>query len=181
LSGWYLARFDDDSVVRHLSEIHFAAVHPAELALYNWRTKRDVVLFPHKPFQKILLAHIARLREFYTSHEDWCNRNNDACDPESFDSSLVEGVAVDDRSDALAFTISLESIQEFPGDEQRPSGPARVVYVYRHVRDDARLEYREILWSDVEARFGKVSLQKLLEPAALEAIFSHSLQEAVPR
>jgi len=32
-------------------------------------------------------------------------------------------------------------------------------------------EYREILWSDVEARFGKLSLKELLDPERLKQVF----------
>jgi hypothetical protein len=51
LFGWYLARFSDDSVVYHRSEVHFAPVHPAELALYNWRSGREVSCSPESHFK----------------------------------------------------------------------------------------------------------------------------------
>ncbi len=47
-----------------------------------------------------------------------------------------------------------------------------MVYVYRHVDDEAKLEYREMLLSEVEARFGQAPLRNLLEPAALQQRFS---------
>jgi hypothetical protein len=39
------------------------------------------------------------------------------------------------------------------------------------VNDEAKVEYREMLQSDVEARFGKRALNSLLEPATLQDIF----------
>ena len=57
---------------------------------------------------------------------------------------------------------------------QRPDGPAGVVYVYRDVNDEAKLDYREVLLSEVEKRFGKVPLRSLLEPSALREIFGGS-------
>ena len=75
LFGWYLAHFRDDSVVYQRGEVHFAAVHPTELALYNWRTKRDTLLFPRQPFQAIRLAHIQELREFICASMNSRSRN----------------------------------------------------------------------------------------------------------
>ncbi|MGC2528105.1 MAG: hypothetical protein WA639_10180, partial [Candidatus Acidiferrum sp.] len=57
-------------------------------------------------------------------------------------------------------------------DEHKPSGPSEVVYVYRHVEDEGKTEYREMLWSEVRERAGNVALENLVEPAVLEKIFS---------
>jgi hypothetical protein len=170
LFGWYIARFSDDSVVYQRGEVHFAPVHPSELALYNWRSGREVELFPIKPFQAIRLAHIQRLREFFSTRREWCNKNNDPCDPEQMDSTLLGDVATNDSEHTLAFLISYEQLQGTL-DEQKPSGPGKVVYVIRHADDPARLDYREILLADVEARFGNVTLADLLETKRLGELF----------
>jgi hypothetical protein len=39
------------------------------------------------------------------------------------------------------------------------------------VNDEAKMEYREMLWSDMKAKVGDVPLEKLVEPAILEKIF----------
>jgi hypothetical protein len=173
LFGWYLARFRDDSLVYQRGEVHFAAVHPTELALYNWRTKRDTALFPRKPFQAIRLAHIQELREFFSTRREWCKKNNDPCNPEEMDSTLVGDIAINDLEHALAFLISYEQIQITEGD-QKPSWPGKVVYVIRNVNDPAKIDFREMLLSDIEARFGKVSLSNLLEPNRLAEVFRKS-------
>jgi len=49
LYGWLLGRLGAETVIYHRSQIHFAPVHPAEIALHDLRTKRDVTLFPPKP------------------------------------------------------------------------------------------------------------------------------------
>ena len=170
LFGSYLARFRDDSVVYRRGEVHFAPVHPAELALYNWRSGREVELFPRKPFQAIRLAHIQRLREFFSTRREWCNTNNDPCDPEQMDSTLLGDVATNDSEHALAFLISYHQLQGTL-DEQKPSGPGQVVYVIRYADDPARLDYREFLLADVEARFGNVTLADLLETRRLAELF----------
>ena len=146
--------------------------HPAELAVYNARTGQEMPLFPRKPFQAIRSAYGAKLAEFYRTHEDWCMRNNHPCDPESMDSSVVGEVATSAQEHALAFVISYDAIQEFPGDLKTPPGPGKVVYIYRHVDNEATLEYRELLLSDIEARFGNLPLRSLLEPEKLQQIFA---------
>ena len=145
-------------------------MHPTELALYNWRTKRDTPLFPRQPFQAIRLAHIQELREFFSTRRDWCNKNNDPCNPEEMDSTLVGDVAINDSEHALAFQISYEPIQITEGD-QKPSGPGKVVYVIRNVNDPAKIDYREVLLADIQARFGKLSLSDLLASKRLAEVF----------
>src|SRR5262249_14340150 len=108
------------------------------------------------------------------THQEWCNKNNDPCDPEVVDSRLEAEVAVNDSENALAFVISYKHDQDFEGPVQRPDGPAAVAYVYRNVNDEAKLDYREVLLSELEKRFGKVPLRSLLESSALRKIFGGS-------
>jgi len=171
LYGWYMAAFGDGSIVFQRSEVHFAAVHPAELAVYNPRTKKEITLFPRRPFQTIRAEYVEKLRAFYNTHQDWCRINNDPCDPETMHSDVVGDVVTSDGEHALAFVISYEPIQVFK-DAQLPVGPGNVVYVCRHADDDSKLEYREMLQGDVEKRFGNVPLKALLRPETLQQIFT---------
>jgi len=83
----------------------------------------------------------------------------------------LEGkVATDDREHGMAFIISYE-LQGFGQDEHKPVGPSEVVYVCRHVNDESKMEYREMLWNEVRERAGNVPLEQLVEPAVLEKIF----------
>jgi hypothetical protein len=98
----------------------------------------------------------------------------DPCEPEMVDSSLEGEIAFNHREHALAFVIDYDSYDRFRGSSglvQKPVNPGKVVYVYRYVNDEAKLDYREMLVSDVEKRFGKLSLRALLEPTVLEEIF----------
>jgi hypothetical protein len=171
LYGWSLGRMGEDQVIYHRSEIHFAPVHAAEIAIYDFRTKSDVTLFPRKPDGAIRLARIAQLKEFYRGREEWCNKWNDPCDPESFDTSVEGDVVTNEGTHGVAFEISYEQIQFYPEGEQKPSGPQHVVYLYRHVDDEKKMECREMLWSEVKARVGDLPLAKLVESSALEEIF----------
>jgi hypothetical protein len=172
LYGWYLGALGDTQIIFQRSEVHFAAVHPAELALYDFTTRHETPLFPRQPFRQIRGEYTAKLRDFYQNNQAWCNKNNDPCDPQSVDSTLQGEIAVNEREHALVFVISYDHIQDFEEPVQKPEGPGKVVYVYRHVNDETKLEYREMLLSDVEKRFGKVPLRSLLEPAALREIFA---------
>jgi hypothetical protein len=174
LYGWLVGRLGEDTLIYHRSQIHFAPVHPAEVALYDLRTKRDVTIFPPKPEPAIRRARAAQLTEFYNSNEGWCNKNNDPCDPEYFDSDLQGEVATNEAESALALLISYEQIQLVQGDVQKPSGPKNVLYVYRGLGEHAKMEYREMLLEDASVRFGDVSLQNLLKPAVLRKIFSET-------
>ena len=170
LYGWIVAHFGDGGLVYHRSQVHFATIHPAEIAIYDPATKKDFNIFPHPPFQEVRSKLTGELREFYKTHQEYCQKANDPCDPELFDSSLVGKAATDDREHAMAFVISYE-VQGYGQDEHKPGGPTEVVYVYRHVNDEAKTEYREMQWSEVRARVGDVGLERLVEPAMLEKIF----------
>lgn len=170
LCGWVLAELGEDEVIYERSQVHFAPVHPTEIALYDLRTGKDVTVFPNKTYQAIRQARIAQLMEFYKTHGEWCRENNDPCDPEQFDSELENGLATDDREKSIAFSISYGQIQVFRN-EQKPSGPQHVLYVCRHVDDNSRIECQEMLWDEARARFGDVPLKTLLQPQKLAKIF----------
>src|SRR5689334_8846809 len=118
LYGWSVGRFGDGGIVYHRSQVHFATVHPAEIAVYDPETGRDYTVFPHKPFQEIRLRLTEELREFFKTHQDYCKQANDPCDAELFDSSLTGKVVTDDREHAVAFVISYE-LQGFRSEERR--------------------------------------------------------------
>jgi len=170
LCGWLLGQIGQNELIYERSQVHFAPVHPVEIAIYDLRSKRDLTIFPPKAPAAIRQARIEQLKEFYKTRAQWCRENNDPCDPEQFDSELEGNVAVDDREKSLAFIISYEQIQVFQG-EQKPSGPKQVVYIYRNVDDEKKMEYREMLMEESRTRFGDVPLETLLQPEALKKIF----------
>ncbi|MGC2389164.1 MAG: hypothetical protein WA621_07185, partial [Candidatus Acidiferrum sp.] len=93
----------------------------------------------------------------------------------------VEGkVATDDREHAMAFVISYE-VQGYGQDEHKPGGPAEVVYVCRYVNDEAKMEYREMLWSEVKALAGDAPIERLVEPPMLDKIFGGESKVQGPR
>src|SRR5262249_17420370 len=159
------------SIIYHRSQIHFAPVHAAEIALYNRKTGRSYTIYPAKPYQTVRKAEIAKLTEFFDAHMDWCNRYNNPCDPEVFDNALDGQVATNTQTDSLAFVIDYGTDPEDPASPPVTAGDRKVVYVYRYVSNEFNFQYREILQSEVTARFGTVPLAQLLTPANLQQLF----------
>jgi len=172
LYGWVVGSLGEDKLIYHRSEVHFAPVHPAEVALYDLRTNRDVTIFPPKPEPAIRRARAAQLQSFYKANPEWCRKNDDPCDPESFDSELGEKVATNAAEATVAFVVSYEQIQMVQGDLQKPSGPRDVLYIYRGANDAPKMQYREMLLKDAKTRYGTDSLQNLVQLETLNKIFA---------
>lgn len=170
LYGWLLGHFDDGAIIYERSQVHFATVHPAEVAVYDEKTKKDFNLFPPKRDSPVRARLASKLREFFRTHQDYCRKANDPCDPKTFDSEVSEKTAVDGREHAVAFEVSYE-LQGFGQDVQKPVGPTRVIYVFRNANDEAKVEYRELLPEEILTRFGDVSLKELVDPERLKTIF----------
>lgn len=172
LYGWPLATLADGSIVYHRSQIHFAPVHAAEIAVFNRKTGRSYTIYPSKPYQAVRQAEIATLTAFFDQHLDWCNQHNQPCDPESFENALDGQVVTNKQTDALAFVIDYGSDAEDPGAPPVTAGHRKVVYVFRYVSKEFGFQYREMLQSDAIARFGDVPLAQLLTPARLQQVFA---------
>jgi hypothetical protein len=170
LYGWVLDAFTDGTLLYHRSQVHFATVHPAEIAVFDTRAKKDFTIFPPKTDTPIRQRLTEELREFYKSHQDYCSKANDPCDPQMFDSALDGKLVLDNREHALAFSISYR-LQGYGQDETKPAGPGSVIYVYRSANDESKMEVRELLPAEIKARFGEVSLQDLLDADRLKILF----------
>lgn len=77
-----------------------------------------------------------------------------------------------------AFFGGLDPRWEYPGIWERlieairiPPEFTEVAYIYRNVDNQGPIEYKEMLLSDLKARFGDIPIQKLLEPEILAQIF----------
>ncbi len=259
LSGWFLAGFGDGRIIYHRNEIHFAAAHAAELAIYDARTGGDFQIYPHKPFQAVRQEHIRKFQAFLARNQDWCNAHNHSCDPEWFNNEITGKVTVSATNDSLAFTarldntdfwdeadrIRLEAFRETRGYLKKrlpiaapPEGellrylqsdlerigrlemrgkvldlfpaadplrkllddgfngqaiaagwanaeirqrlekaiavPAEftdVVYVYRNLRDERSVEYREILQADWDERLKGIPVNRAVESEILKQVF----------
>ena len=170
LDGWVLGAFSDGILLYYRSQVHFATVHPTEIAVFDTRTKKDFTIFPPKIETPVRRKLIGELKEFFAAHHDYCVKANDPCDPQKFDSDLDGKPAIDDREHAVAFSMSYR-LQGYRQDESKPAGPGSVVYVYRNADDESKMEVRELLPAEIKAQFGDASLQDLLDPERLKLIF----------
>jgi hypothetical protein len=110
LYGWVLAVFDDETVVYERNQVHFAPTHYAEIYIYDPHTERDRKIYPMKPYQKIRLDHIKKVKAAYDERgEDWFRIHNHHMDPELFNNYLGGEMVVDDSTDSLAFVIVYEN------------------------------------------------------------------------
>jgi hypothetical protein len=107
LAGWPVVTLADGRIVYQRNQVHFAAVHPVALALFDPRGPGDVTLYPRAPRQKIRREHVARMRATYTA--TWCNVHNHPCDPERFDEHVAGPVVADARGEALAFVMAWDN------------------------------------------------------------------------
>lgn len=111
LYGWVLAVFDDETVVYERNQVHFAPTHYAEIYIYDPRTERDRKIYPMKPYQRVRLEHIKKIKAAYDERgEDWFRIHNHHMNPELFNNYLGDEVVVNDSTDSLAFAIVYENM-----------------------------------------------------------------------
>jgi hypothetical protein len=139
--------------------------------IYDLAKKREWTIFPPKVPTPVQQSREAQLAEFYKGNEDWCNKNDDPCKADEFDSS-IDGLPVTNEAEgAVAFHVSYEQIQYVEGDVQKPSGPKDVLYICRHADDEGKAQCQEMVPDEAKKRFGEVALEKLVEPETLQKIF----------
>jgi len=110
LYGWILAVFEDETVVYERNQVHFAPTHYAEIYIYDPRTERDRKIYPMKPYQRVRLEHIKKVKAAYDERgEDWFRIHNHHMNPELFNNYLGDEVVVNDSTDSLAFVIVYEN------------------------------------------------------------------------
>lgn len=175
LKGWPLATLDSDIVVFHKSQVHFAPVHAAEIAIYNPHTQKEEQIYPRRPFQEVRQSHIDALkRVFDTRPVEWFAQHNRPSDPEWFDNYLLGDVVTNSETNSLAFLIRINNRDLLPDDDadhnQKPADHTEVAYIYRGIGETS-IEYKEILARELESRFGTGDLSSLTQPSTLARIF----------
>ena len=163
--GWVLAIFDDETVVYYNNQVHFAPTQYVEISIYNPNTKQSQKIHPMKPYQKIRLEHIEKVKEAYNKLGNHGNP-----DPELFDNSLKHNVAINNSTHSLAFVISYDN-EEMSKAFSETTETNDVVYVYKNVNNGKEITYKEILLSDLKAKYGDIPISEYLEPERLDEIF----------
>jgi len=107
LAGWPVTVLADGRLVYQRNQVHFAAVHPVGLALFDPRGPSELTLYPPRPDGPARAAHVARMRAIYTP--GWCAAHNHPCDPEVFDEEVRGEIVADVAGDALAFVMAWDN------------------------------------------------------------------------
>lgn len=144
-----------------------------ELHVFDLKQKTGFQLFPLRPFQNLRTQQIERVRAaFQEVDPEWFFSHGYPSDPENFNEVLVDDeVIVNEQNHALAFKVKWlgENRDELKYDV--PKDLSDVVYVYQHW--ETRPVFKELLWKDIQAKYGaKVILPDLLVPATLHQILS---------
>jgi hypothetical protein len=136
LWGWLLGTIGNAYTIVHESQVHFAPLHPARIAVYDVHRNRVTTVYPPKS---------DRLRQEYARalranlDLDWCRNHNSPCDPDEFESVVIGEAIVNET--AVEFSFEIEFRPTGFGDKaERNVPPRRVLYVFR--RRGATWEHR---------------------------------------
>lgn len=146
LCGWLKAITEDEMIIYHNNQIHFAPTHYTELSLYNPATKADRKIYPMKPYQQVRLNHIKKVKTAYDQRgEDWFRIHNHYMNPELFNNYLSGNIAVNNLRHSLAFIVDYDNAG-YMGDEE-----VLKLNVFRELRK--QMELKEIGYPLAEELF----------------------------
>jgi hypothetical protein len=96
----------DGLMIFRKGQPHFAPTHYVELAAYDSRARKDVVIYPSRPYSRVRREFVSRMHAVYGRlGEAWCRDRNHHCDPEVFDSRM-NPMVFDAKSHAIAFFVT---------------------------------------------------------------------------
>jgi len=169
LSGWYLAAFRSGRLVFHRSQVHFAPVHPMEIAVYDLQHAFETQIYPPRS-DPIRAAHVGKYSAAVPA-EQWCRNHNSPCDPSQFSSRLHGSVVINEETDSLAFVAQMEppDFVRAGAGEQAATRIEQVVYVF--LFSQGSVAHREFRLSKMKALLGTESIEALLTRPMLERIF----------
>lgn len=157
LSGWLLGMVGDEYALVQRSEIHFAAVHPMRIAVYDLRREQAAGVYP--PVQDTYRRQFSRALQSHMPSDDWCRIANAQCDPRNFDAELVDTVAVNEAAKVFGFVARCDA-GGFGDEGATPVKPLEVAYVYR--LRAGRWEHREFLPERLMDLFGVETVGELV-------------------
>jgi hypothetical protein len=107
LSGWLDAVMGPDYAIVHGSEIHFASVHPMQLAVFDLAHRKLIPLYPSK--KDPLRKQFASLIRSHMPSREWCIQTDSQCEPSNFDSDLATPVAVNESAKLFGFVVAFDA------------------------------------------------------------------------
>lgn len=156
VSGWLLGLMGGKYVIVQTSEVHFMAVHPLHIEVFDLKLNRSVVVYPSR--QDRLRREYSRLVQSHIS-EKWCIEHNAPCDPEEFDTSINGALTVNEAARAFGFEASFDA-GGFGDDAEIHVEPRTVAYVFRE--RGGRWQFRQFLANQLQSRFGSSTIQELV-------------------
>lgn len=126
LPGWLLGVLPNHVVLYHRNQVHFAPTHSAEVWTWDPATRRDVRLYPNRPWGSVRRAYVDTVRAIYQRvGAEWFRVNNYPMDPERFDSRLLDSVIVGPSPRTVTFRV------EFGGGDGTPAATPRLDVLVR--------------------------------------------------
>jgi hypothetical protein len=157
LPGGLLGMVGEDYAIVQWGQIHFAAVHPMRIAVYDLRRDRLTEVYPSA--QDIYRQQFSRELQSHMPSQDWCRTENAPCDPRNFDAELVGHVAVNEAAKVFGFVARYDA-GGFGEEAAKQVQPMAVAYVYR--LRGKRWQRREFLPESLVALFGVETVGELV-------------------
>jgi hypothetical protein len=168
LTGFTAAHFKSGLLVYQGNAVHFAAVHPLTLFLYDPVTRKSKQIYPQE--SDPLRAEFSKGLE-KAIDEKRCQENDWPCDPKDFETDILHPVEVSDEAHALAFRVEFSTQGFVPPEEGERSGKSsNDQYVYVYQLDPIR--WREFAARDLKRKFDADSLKDLVTPEKLRRVFA---------
>ncbi len=175
LTGFIGEVYDDNLIIYHPNQIHFAPTHPNEIGIYNPFTQEIKTILPRKPNPRLWSEYVNKMGEVYEQliADEWCVRNNHHCKPEWF-TRYFGNITVNSTSDSLIFIAHFDSgaPYELLNGQTIQIEDQKVVYIYRGIHSTDQLDYREFELNGLEQIYGEdFEIAELLEQEILDQLF----------
>ena len=170
--GGLLVPLSNGSFLYQRGQVHFAAIHPLEVALYDARARASRSLYPARPFGPVRQRARAAARTLYAElGAEWCAAQNHPCDPDRLDAwTDPQPPAVSADGTAAAVVVHLE-VRDPRATTERFAEKALVVL--RRLDRPDRIEVVEVALDDaaVRRRFGAQQPADFLAPRIVARLF----------
>jgi len=157
LSAGLLGVVGEDRAIVEEGEIHFAAVHPLRIAVYDLRRDRLTEVYP--PAEDPYRRQFSRALQAHMPGDDWCRTQDAACDPQNFDAELADQVAVNEAAKVFGFVARFDA-GGFGDEAGEQVQPLAIAYVYR--LRHGRWEHREFPAGQLVSLFDVETVDELV-------------------
>jgi hypothetical protein len=177
--GSPLGHLANGSMIYQNSMIHFAATHAARMSMFDPNKDSSVLLFPLKPDGPIRIAHLKALVAAYEQiGRDWFRESNYPPDPENGDASLLASYINADTNGA-AFAVNYSFFHPGVKISKDPALDVTAIYVYRHLDEPARMQWKELPASVVRGPITDAKLARLTTRDGLIQVFENGTPDAI--